>query len=97
MKKMFFLMVASCALLSNVAFAAESTLTRSIKEIDAVIHNDELVKLLPAEDQLIYIKKHDLGYKIETNLHKLQANIQYEAPDIFGNQNFSVGYYFIEE
>ncbi len=96
MKKMFLLMVASCALLSNVAFASESTLTRSIKEIDAVIHSDELVNLLPAEDHLIYIKKHDLGYKIETNLHKLQANIQYEAPDIFGNENIRVGFFFVD-
>ncbi len=90
-------MVASCALLSNVAFATETPLTTSIKEFDAVIHSYDLNKMLAAEDQLKSIKKHGPGYKMETKLHKVKATIEYEDPDNFGNQNIRVHCYFVEE
>lgn len=83
MKKIAFIFTAAMALSASLPAVEQlPPLFQDLKELRAILTNDNLGKLLPAGDTIMEIRRVENGYIIKTNKHQVLAKVSYQSGGI---------------
>jgi hypothetical protein len=92
MKKMIFLFLASVSI-CQTAFAALPPFAQNLREVEAILTNEQLTEQLGYAQPLDEIKKVDGGYVIITSGKELRVDVIYKPQSMPGPAKFDLKFH----
>lgn len=87
------LAIALFSIVSVSGFSILPPLAEGIRELSAIICNDEFYKNLGSGDLIEGIQKNEKGYLITTNKRTMQVDVIYLIQELIGPQKFKLEFH----